>query len=144
MDRHTHSTQIERLEVVETGRRWLTDDPANEPKKHRTTGSNALFRARLDQIINMKDELVQLAGKIDSYGPIDAAGMAGFGPAVASVPRDCSESPAWGNYRAWSSKGDDRFPGSDDQKRHNTVLLERVIRPVDLSTVNWKGPYRCM
>ena len=35
------------------------------PKKHETTGSNDLFRARLDQIINMKHELVQLAGKID-------------------------------------------------------------------------------
>ncbi len=35
------------------------------PKKHRTTGSNDLFQARLDQIINMKHELVQLAGKID-------------------------------------------------------------------------------
>ncbi|EIG61158.1 hypothetical protein Bra1253DRAFT_08025 [Bradyrhizobium sp. WSM1253] len=27
------------------------------PKKHRTTGSNDLFRARLDQITNMKHEL---------------------------------------------------------------------------------------
>ncbi|MGY4509458.1 hypothetical protein ACVIN2_002912 [Bradyrhizobium sp. USDA 3650] len=35
------------------------------PKKHRRTGSNDLFRAPLDQIINMKHELVQLAGKID-------------------------------------------------------------------------------
>jgi transposase, IS5 family len=35
------------------------------PKKHETTGSADLFRARLDQIINMKHELVQLAGKID-------------------------------------------------------------------------------
>jgi transposase, IS5 family len=35
------------------------------PKKHRTTGSNDLFRARLDQIINMKHELVLLAGKVD-------------------------------------------------------------------------------
>ena len=35
------------------------------PKKHETTGLNDLFRARLDQIINMKHELVQLAGKID-------------------------------------------------------------------------------
>src|SRR3954452_15085275 len=35
------------------------------PKKHRTTGSNDLFRARLDQIINMKHELVQLAGQTD-------------------------------------------------------------------------------
>jgi IS5 family transposase len=35
------------------------------PKKHQTTGSNDLFRARLDQIINLKHELVLLAGKID-------------------------------------------------------------------------------
>jgi IS5 family transposase len=40
------------------------------PKKHETTGSNDLFRARLDQIINLKHELVQLAGKID-WGFID-------------------------------------------------------------------------
>jgi IS5 family transposase len=35
------------------------------PKKHKTTGSGDLFRARLDQIINMKHELVQVAGKVD-------------------------------------------------------------------------------
>ncbi len=35
------------------------------PKQHETTGSSDLFRARLDQIINLKHELVQLAGKID-------------------------------------------------------------------------------
>jgi IS5 family transposase len=35
------------------------------PKKHATTGESDLFRARLDQIINMKHELVQLAGKLD-------------------------------------------------------------------------------
>src|SRR3990172_6769957 len=35
------------------------------PKQHAVTGSGDLFRARLDQIINMKHELVQLAGKID-------------------------------------------------------------------------------
>jgi transposase, IS5 family len=35
------------------------------PKKHKTTGSGDLFRARLDQIINMKHELVLLAGKVD-------------------------------------------------------------------------------
>jgi len=40
------------------------------PKKHETTGSSDLFRARLDQIINMKHELVQLAGKID-WGWLD-------------------------------------------------------------------------
>jgi IS5 family transposase len=35
------------------------------PKKHETTMSGDLFRARLDQIINMKHELVRLAAKID-------------------------------------------------------------------------------
>jgi len=35
------------------------------PKKHETAREGDLFRARLDQIINMKHELVQLAGKID-------------------------------------------------------------------------------
>src|SRR5690242_6968529 len=35
------------------------------PKKHETTDANDLFRARLDQIINMKHELVQLVGKLD-------------------------------------------------------------------------------
>lgn len=35
------------------------------PKKHETTGAGDLFRARLDQIINLKHELAQLAGRID-------------------------------------------------------------------------------
>jgi transposase, IS5 family len=35
------------------------------PKKPKMTGEGDLFRARLDQIINMKHELVQLAGKVD-------------------------------------------------------------------------------
>jgi len=35
------------------------------PKKPRTMGEGDLFRARLDQIINMRHELVQLASKID-------------------------------------------------------------------------------
>lgn len=35
------------------------------PPKAKTTGEGDLFRARLEQIINMKHELVQLAGKID-------------------------------------------------------------------------------
>jgi len=34
------------------------------PKKPETTGQGDLFRARLDQIINMKHELVQLGAKI--------------------------------------------------------------------------------
>ena len=35
------------------------------PNKPRTTGEGDLFRARLDQIINLKHELVQLAARID-------------------------------------------------------------------------------
>ena len=35
------------------------------PKKPQTTSEGDLFRARLDQIINMRHELVRLAGKID-------------------------------------------------------------------------------
>jgi transposase, IS5 family len=35
------------------------------PKKHEATREGDLFRSRLDQILNMKHELVQLAGKID-------------------------------------------------------------------------------
>jgi len=35
------------------------------PKKHETTGLSDLFRARLEQIINLKHELVQLAGRIN-------------------------------------------------------------------------------
>ena len=35
------------------------------PKKPETTGAADLFRARLDQIINMKHELVALAGRLD-------------------------------------------------------------------------------
>ena len=35
------------------------------PKKPGTMGEGDLFRARLEQIINLKHELVQLGGKID-------------------------------------------------------------------------------
>lgn len=35
------------------------------PKKRKTTASNDLFGARLNQIIDMKHQLVLLAGKID-------------------------------------------------------------------------------
>ena len=35
------------------------------PRKPETTGEGDLFRARLDQIINLKHELVQLGAKID-------------------------------------------------------------------------------
>ena len=40
------------------------------PKKPQTTSESDLFRARLDQIINLQHELVQLVGKID-WGWID-------------------------------------------------------------------------
>ena len=45
------------------------------PKKHKTTGSNDLFRARLDQIINMKHELVLLAGRV----PVGRSKSPGYG-----------------------------------------------------------------
>ena len=35
------------------------------PKQQTATQSGDLFRARLEQVINLKHELVQLAGKID-------------------------------------------------------------------------------
>ena len=35
------------------------------PRKRATTGAGDLFRARLDQIINMRHELVQLSEKLD-------------------------------------------------------------------------------
>jgi IS5 family transposase len=35
------------------------------PKEHRRRDRATFFRARLDQIINMKHELVQLVGRID-------------------------------------------------------------------------------
>jgi len=35
------------------------------PKKQEMAKEGDLFRARLDQIINLKHELVQLAGKLD-------------------------------------------------------------------------------
>ena len=51
------------------------------PKRHETTGSGDLFRARLDQIINMKHELAQLAGKIDWDRSGDRAALQRQGPA---------------------------------------------------------------
>ena len=48
------------------------------PKKHKTTGSNDLIRARLDQIINMKHELVSLGGE---YSPI-----VGIENSLAGIP----------------------------------------------------------
>jgi hypothetical protein len=52
--------------------------PAFAPKKHETTDASDLFRVRLDQIINMKHELVQLAscGQGGSGDPAVSAGPA--------------------------------------------------------------------
>jgi IS5 family transposase len=44
---------------------WSHREGTMRPKQHETTESGDLFRARLEQIINMKHELVQLAGRID-------------------------------------------------------------------------------
>jgi transposase, IS5 family len=44
---------------------WLHWRGTMRPKKPETTGSCDLFRARLYQIINMKHELVRLAGQMD-------------------------------------------------------------------------------
>jgi putative transposase len=43
----------------------IASEGTMRPNKPKTTGEGDLFRARLDQIINMKHELVQLAARID-------------------------------------------------------------------------------
>src|SRR4029077_18099703 len=43
----------------------VVSEKTMRPKQHETTNEGDLFRARLDQIINMKHELVQLADKLD-------------------------------------------------------------------------------
>lgn len=48
----------------------VSEEP-RRPKKPKATEEGDLFRARLDQIINMKHELMQLAGKVD-WNWIDA------------------------------------------------------------------------
>src|SRR5262249_53726358 len=40
-------------------------EAVSRPKKYKKTGTGDLFRARRHQIINMRQELMQLAGKID-------------------------------------------------------------------------------
>jgi IS5 family transposase len=41
----------------------VSEGDSMRPKKHETTGKGDLFRARLDQIINMKHELVSAQGQ---------------------------------------------------------------------------------
>src|ERR1700689_2412054 len=85
------------------------------PKKHKTVGSNDLFRARLDQIINMKHELILLAGKID-WDWIDARCVSAWNKdpvfgviGIQSGPRD--EGPQWlpssHGSRGWDAGGGD-------------------------------------
>ena len=65
------------------------------PKKHETTGSGDLFRARLEQIINMKHDLVLLAGKPLKFWnrtrlqikPGSSASNSGLYPPSASTKR---------------------------------------------------------
>jgi IS5 family transposase len=44
---------------------WLQRRGSIRPNKPETTAGGDLFRARLDQIINLKHELAQLGAKID-------------------------------------------------------------------------------
>ena len=61
------------------------------PKKHETTGASDLFPARLDQIINMKNELVHLAGKIDwNWLDSEIAPLIATRGAPGSRPGSCS------------------------------------------------------
>ena len=46
----------------------------SRPRERRETGEQDLFRSRLDQIINMKHELVRLAQAIDR---VHVGGVAG-------------------------------------------------------------------
>jgi IS5 family transposase len=52
-------------DFLESARRdsVAASEGAMRPKKHETKGSGDLFRAQLEQIINMKHELVLLAGQ---------------------------------------------------------------------------------
>ena len=70
------------------------------PKKPETTGSTDLIRARLDQIINLKHELAQLAGKID-WDWIDAE----IAPLDSDEGRPGSTRFAIGLLRANTSTG---------------------------------------
>ena len=72
------------------------------PKKHETTGEEDLFRARLDQIIDMKHELVQLAGRLDwdwLDGEIAPLHSDKCRPGIETLDqplRRCSQATNWG------------------------------------------------
>src|SRR5262249_20022391 len=60
-----NSASSSRFPRIEKHASVAASEGAMRPKNHETTGSGDLFAARLDQIIKMRHELVQLAGKID-------------------------------------------------------------------------------
>ena len=84
------------------------------PKKHETTGSGDLFRARLDQIINMRHELVQLGGKIDWEFIDGEIARSGLRKAKVAVARKLAVilHRMWieGTEFKWSSKEGTRQP----------------------------------
>jgi hypothetical protein len=67
------------------------------PKKPEKTGEGDLFRARLEQIIDLKHELVQLAGKID-WGWIDRE----IAPRAAPGSRPAATRWPMGAGRTWA------------------------------------------
>ncbi len=57
------------------------------PKKHETTRSGDLFRARLDQVINLKHELVPLPSDFDRLNPGQSSSGKCFGSTSISMLR---------------------------------------------------------
>ena len=78
------------------------------PKKPRTTAEGDLFRARLDQIINMKHELVQLASKIDwNWIDEEIAPLYSDNPGTAGLLTRVRHSDAiWDHYLICSVNAD--------------------------------------
>ena len=66
-----------------------------KPRERRETGEMDLFRSRLDQIINMNHELVQLA-KTVSWEAIEARCGEVYSDGPGMPPWDCQESCARG------------------------------------------------
>jgi hypothetical protein len=59
--------QLQQEREAVSSQPWSEDQgrPPSRPKKHKATGTGGLFRARRHQVINTRQELVQLAGKIN-------------------------------------------------------------------------------